>query len=265
MGVSSGAGRPNETEPPLTASLKRFLGSVWIVLAILIVWEAAVSIYAINSIVMVSPSSIVRQILDRPGEFGPETLRTVLLAAAGLVVGMTVGTLLAVATWLSRFVSGLLTPISVIFASIPVVAIIPILARLFGYETGTVLAIVAIISFFPAFVFTSSGLRSLPPGSDDLFRVLGVGKLRRLVYLALPSAIPQWAIALRLAAANAVLSAIVAEFLMGTGGLGYVFNVARGELDMSRALGASAIAAVISIACFFGATALERKARARWS
>lgn len=249
----------------MTASLKRFFRSAWIVLAILVAWDAVVSIYAINSIVMVSPSSIVNEVLNHPHEFGAATLRTVLLAAAGLALGMTIGTLLAVATWLSRFVSGLLTPVSIIFASVPVVAIIPILARLFGYETGTVLAIVAIISFFPAFVFTTSGLRSLPPGSDDLFRVLGVGKLRRLYHLALPAAVPQWTIALRLAAANAVLSAIVAEFLMGTGGLGYVFNVARGDLDMSHALGASAIAAVISIACFFAATALERKARARWS
>lgn len=249
----------------MTASLKKFFGSAWIVLTMLLAWEAVVSIYAINSIVMVSPSSIVKEILNHSHEFGTATLRTVLLAAAGLALGMTIGTMLAVATWLSRFVSGLLTPVSIIFASVPVVAIIPILARLFGYETGTVLAIVAIISFFPAFVFTTSGLRSLPPGSDDLFRVLGVGKLRRLYHLALPAAVPQWTIALRLAAANAVLSAIVAEFLMGTGGLGYVFNVARGDLDMSHALGASAIAAVISIACFFAATALERKARERWS
>lgn len=245
--------------------IRRFFGSAWIVVAMLIAWEAVVSISAINSIVMVSPSSIVRQILNNPHAFGEATLRTVLLATIGLIVGMTVGTLLAVATWLSRFVFGLLTPISIIFASVPVVAIIPILARLFGYETGTVLAIVAIISFFPAFVFTTSGLRNLPAGSDDVFRVLGVGKVRRLIYLALPSAVPEWAIALRLGAANAVLSAIVAEFLMGTGGLGYVFNVARGELDLSQALGASAIAAMISIACFSAATALERRARARWT
>ncbi|WP_293812799.1 ABC transporter permease [uncultured Bosea sp.] len=249
----------------MTARLKRLLASNWIVLAILLAWEAVFSVYAINSIVMVSPSSIIRDILANAGEFGVATLRTVLLAAAGLALGMAIGTALAVATWLSRFVSGLLTPLSIIFASVPVVAIIPILARLFGYETGTVLAIVAIISFFPAFVFTTSGLRALPPGSSDLFRVLGVGKFRRLCHLALPAAIPQWAIAFRLAAANAVLAAIVAEFLMGTGGLGYVFNVARGDLAMSHALGASAIAAVISIACFFAASALERKARARWS
>ena len=249
----------------MIANIKRFIGSAWIVLAMLAAWEALFSIHAINSIVMVSPSSIAKEVLNHPQEFGAATLRTLLLAVAGLVLGMTIGTLLAVATWLSRFISGLLTPVSIIFASVPVVAIIPILARLFGYETGTVLAIVAIISFFPAFVFTSSGLRSLPPGSDDLFRILGVGKVRRLYHLAFPSASPQWTIALRLAAANAVLSAIVAEFLMGTGGLGYVFNVARGELAMSHALGASAIAAVISIACFFGATVLERKARSRWS
>ena len=60
-----------------------------------------------------------------------------------------------------------------LFSSVPVVALIPVIARLLGYDTSTVLAIVVIITFFPSFVFASSGLRSPPPGSEDLFRVLG--------------------------------------------------------------------------------------------
>jgi NitT/TauT family transport system permease protein len=248
----------------MTRDLRKFFKATWIVIAIVIIWQISVDYFAINSIVMASPAAIVQEVIKNWPAFGAATLQTILFAAIGATIGIAIGTLLAIASWWSRIMSGLLTPLSLIFASVPVVAIIPVLARIFGYDARTVLAIVAIISFFPAFVFTTAGLRSLPPGSADLFHVLGVSKLGRLFYLAIPSAIPEWAIALRLAAANAILAAIVAEFLMGTSGLGYMFNVARGDLNMSNALGASAIAAAISIFSFFVASTFERRLRDRW-
>lgn len=248
----------------MTGGFIKYISATWIILLTIIAWQLAVSYYDVNSIVMVSPISILSGIFENWENFTSSALQTIIFAASGALIGIALGTVLAAACWWSRLTSGLLTPLSLIFSSVPVVALIPILARLFGYDTRTVLAIVAIISFFPAFVFTNAGLRSLPAGSDDLFKVLGVSRLRRLVFLAVPSAIPEWAIALRLTGANAILAAIVAEFLMGTSGLGYIFNVARGELNMKAALGASAIAATISIISFVFASKGEKRLRDRW-
>lgn len=238
--------------------------ALWGIGAIVMAWELGVRASNLNPIVMPRPSSIVLDILYHSDVYVTGSLQTSLLAVAGLIIGMFIGTVLAVFAWLSRVLSGLLTPVAIIFASVPVVAMIPILARIFGYDMRTVLAIVAIISFFPAFVFTTAGLRSLPAGSNDLFSVLGVGTYRRLYFLALPSAIPEWAVALRLVAANAILAAIVAEFLMGTSGLGHIFAEARSSLNMVRALGASAVAAAISVLAFLVASAVERWAQAAW-
>lgn len=240
-----------------------FLG-LWGVITIVLAWEIIVRLSGVNPIVMPKPSSIFMDILNNPKLYAVSAFQTTIFAVAGLIAGVFVGTSLAILSWLSRVLSGVLTPVAIIFASVPVVAMIPVLARIFGYDMRTVLAIVAIISFFPAFVFTTAGLRSLPAGSDDLFTVLGVGTLRRLWFLALPSAIPEWSIALRLAAANAILAAIVAEFLMGTSGLGYMFGEARSSLNMVRALGASSIAAAISVAAFLTASAFETWARSSW-
>jgi len=52
-----------------------------------------------------------------------------------------VGTGLAVAAWFSAVAAGLLNPLTVLFSSVPVVALIPVIARLLGYDTSTVLAI----------------------------------------------------------------------------------------------------------------------------
>ena len=131
---------------------------------------------------------------------------TLAVALFGLVMGMLVGTALAVAAWFSAIASGLLNPLTVLFSSVPVVALIPVIARLLGYDTSTVLAIVVIITFFPSFVFASSGLRQPPAGAEDLFRVLGASRLDLLLRLALPSAMPNLAIAFKLAAAHAILA-----------------------------------------------------------
>lgn len=240
------------------------LTRLWGIFAIVLIWEIAVRAAQINPIVMPRPSGIALDIVAHPWLYLTGTFHTLLFAASGLLIGMLIGTLLAILTWLSRILTGLLTPVAIIFASVPVVALIPVLARIFGYDMRTVLAIVAIISFFPSFVFTTSGLRALPAGSDDLFKVLGVNTFSRLFHLALPSAVPDWAVGLRLAAANAILAAIVAEFLMGTSGLGFIFAEARGHLDMVRALGASAVAAVISVLAFVAASSFEHWARRAW-
>lgn len=245
-------------------TILKSIGNLWGVILIVLIWEVSVWAAGFNPIVIPRPSAILLDIWHHPEVYLLSSFQTIVFAGLGLIVGVAIGTILAILTWLSRILSGLLTPVAIIFASVPVVALIPVLARIFGYDMRTVLAIVAIISFFPAFVFTTSGLRSLPPGSDDLFSVMGVGIWRRLYYLALPSAVPEWAVALRLASANAILAAIVAEFLMGTSGLGYVFNEAQSSLNMVRALGASAIAALISIVAFVAASAFERRAQAQW-
>lgn len=171
----------------------------------------------------------------------------------------------ALITAASPLLGGMLTPLGVLFSSIPVVALIPVLARLFGCEGGTVVAIFAIISFLPAFVFTGSGLRALPPGNEDVFRAFGAGRLLGFSRLVLPAAVPAWMIALRLVAPTAILAALLAGYLIGTSGLGYLFRAAGETFDTESALGTSVVATVVSALLFGAALAAEGWVRRRWT
>ena len=234
------------------------------VMALLLAWEIWVIANRFNPIVMPTPVAVLNDLATYPGVYLGNVGSTLLVAAFGLVVGMLVGTGLAVAAWFSPIAAGLLNPLTVLFSSVPVVALIPVIARLLGYDTSTVLAIVVIITFFPSFVFASSGLRSLPPGSEDLFRVLGASRFGVLLRLALPAAMPNLAIAFKLAAAHAILAAMVAEFLMGTSGLGYLFAKTKSDFQTEQAFGASAVATVISAAAFLAAGWVEKRIRERY-
>lgn len=249
----------------LPSRILRGLLDFWGIALILVLWEAMVLLNDFNAIVMPRPWAVFADIWANPGLYAGNFLQTATVAMGGMLLGMIGGTAIAILAWSSRLLNGLLTPLGLIFSSIPVVAMIPVLARMLGYGTETVLAIVAILSFFPFFVFTGSGLRLLPAGSAELFSVLGARTSQRLFLLALPAALPNWTVALRLATANAILGAMVAEFLMSTSGLGQMLHAASQAFNTERALGASVCATAGSVTLFILVVALEAKARDRWT
>jgi NitT/TauT family transport system permease protein len=246
------------------ALLKTAVNRYWGVVLILALWQAWVSIGDFNAIVMPQPSAVAMDLIRNPGIYLTNGLQTLALAAAGLVLGMALGSFIAIACWFSRMVTGMLVPLAMVFSSVPVVALIPVIARLLGYDIRTVFAIVVIISFFPAFVFTAAGMRALPAGSADLFAVLGSSRFTRLRHLVLPAAVPSWMIALRLASPSAVLSAMLAEYLMGQSGLGYLFRAAADSFDTDRAFGTSVIATAVSVLTFTLSQRAERAVGKRW-
>jgi ABC-type nitrate/sulfonate/bicarbonate transport system permease component len=77
--------------------------------------------------------------------------------------------------------------------------------------------------------------------------------------------IPNRAIAFKLAAAHAILAAMVAEFLMGTSGLGYLFAKTKADFQTEQAFGVSAVATIISAGAFLLAGRVERRVRERYS
>lgn len=245
--------------------IRRFFARNWSILAVIAAWQAWVTIAELNSIVLPGPLPVARDIATNPGLYLANAAQTLAVSASGLVIGFALGILVAVLAWCSRLLSGMLTPIGLIFSSIPIVALIPILARILGYDISTVVAIVAVSAFFPTFVFTGAGLNDLPRGAPDLFAVFGASRIQRFYRLVLPSAVPNMMIALRLIVPESVLAAILAEFLMGRSGLGFLFREATGRFAMERALGTSLVAAVTAIICFFLAQRAERAVKARWS
>jgi ABC-type nitrate/sulfonate/bicarbonate transport system permease component len=249
---------------PIARFFKKMMWRYWGVVLALIGWQLWITSSGVNVIVMPRPLDVLGDIIAWPGVYLENGVQTLILAAAGLVLGMAAGTFLAVLAWSSRLASGIAAPLGLVFSSVPVVTLIPVLARLFGYDVKTVIAIVVVISFLPAFVFTSAGLKALPPGSDDLLRVLGASPVRRFMHLVAPSAAPNWMIALRLAAPPAVLSAMVAEFLMSASGLGHMFRAAMTNFDTNRAFGTSLVATVVSVVCFNLASLAERQVNDRW-
>jgi ABC-type nitrate/sulfonate/bicarbonate transport system permease component len=245
--------------------MKRLLSQTWAVLLLFAAWSLWVRHSGLNGIVIVTPLAVIRELIHNPSQYVQPALHTTAVALFGIFAGLFFGLLLAIATWMSRILAGLSIPPALLLTSVPVVCLIPVLSRIFGYDDRTVFVTVILLCFLPAFVFASAGLRALPPMTEEYFFVQGAGGWNRLWRLALPAAMPRLAVALRVLAVQSVLSALIAEFLMQTGGLGFLIATSTADLAMDQALAASFVSVFIAATLYLASSLVERRVSSRYN
>jgi ABC-type nitrate/sulfonate/bicarbonate transport system permease component len=243
--------------------IRRWVAQSWGLLLLFAAWQLWVMTAHYNSIVAVTPIAVMRDIAINPKVYLWPALWTFGFAVSGLAAGLLTGVLLAAGAWRSQILLGVISPSALLLSSTPVVCLIPLLARIFGYQSRTEFVTVAIMTFFPGFVFVSRGLRELPAGSRELFATLAASRRQQFLWLALPSALPAMAVALRIGAAYSVMVTMISEYLMQTGGLGNLFALTSQAFATERAWGASLVAMALSVAMYTAAGAVEQRVRER--
>jgi NitT/TauT family transport system permease protein len=152
------------------------------------------------------------------------------IAAAGWIVGVTVGLLLALVMQRWRIAESAALPWIILSQTVPLIAFAPVVkswgSRIeigaFEWQDWMSVAVIAsYLAFFPVAVGALKGFQSPDRLHLELMRSYSVGWWQTMRYLRLPAAVPYLLPALRLAAANAVVGAVVAEVSTGLqGGIG---------------------------------------------
>jgi len=166
-------------------------------------------------------------------------LTTLGIAAAGWIIGVLVGALLGLVMQRWRLAEWGLLPWIVVSQTVPLIAFAPLVASI-GTQIdrgGTpwpqwlsVAVIASYLAFFPVAVGVLRGLEAPDRIHLDLMRSYAVGYWPTLLRLRLPAAVPHLLPALRLAAANAVVGAVVAEVSIGMrGGIGRMLIQLAGQ------------------------------------
>jgi NitT/TauT family transport system permease protein len=247
-----------ETILPRTS---RVVALVWPALLLVAAWQLWIVAAGVPAIVAPSPAAVLIELGHDPLLYAHAAAWTAGVALAGLVLGSALGIALAVAIWLTPFAAGAMTFPALLVQSTPLVATLPVIARVLGYGEQTVVAAAVLITFLPTFVLVGAGLRTPPPGADGVFAALGAGRGARLFLLALPAAVPNMLVAIRIAAANSFLAALIAEYLIGQVGLGRLFADAQSQFLTSRSWAASLVATALSVGAYAAARRFERYGR----
>jgi ABC-type nitrate/sulfonate/bicarbonate transport system permease component len=238
---------------------------VWPLAALFVAWALWVRVGDVPPAVAPHPGTVLSFLVQNLGSFLGDAGSTVAVVVGGLVIGTLAGAVLAAVSWFSGIARAVINGPALLTQCLPVATITPVLARLFGYGVSTIVVITALISFFPVLVFASAGLRRTPPGADDLFVVLGAGRWQRFWRLAAPSAVPRVLVAMRVSVVAAVAGTMLAQWIMGTSGLGYRLIIAQMSFRTSEAWASSVVSIVLSVLMYAVVSALCRVAEKRFA
>lgn len=230
--------------------IRKFVSVTWPLLVIVVLWELVVLINGYSDFVMPRPLAVLQHVLGNSDEFLGPTVDSVVLSIPGTILGLLLGTLLAIAVWYSSILDGLISPTTAVLRSIPIIAMLPVIGRLVGYNDLTIIIIVMLLSFFPAFVLVLSRLRQPAGSSEDVFKVFGATRLCTLRRLLLPQAIPGLLAAMRLTAPFGIGGVILGQFLLGTGGLGKLITDSMVRSDTLSVWAVACITTFVSILVF---------------
>lgn len=196
-------------------------------------WEISTRIGDIPSFILPSPSLVSLKFSQSlmNGELLRHSRYTLNEILAGLVLGVSVATVLGYLLAKSPVVERILSPYIVASQAIPIVAIAPLLVIWFGPGLLSKVLICALIVFFPVLINTIVGVRSVPEDLRDLMRSLHASRWQQIIKLEIPASLPVFLGGLRIGATLAVIGAVVGEFIGSDRGLGFLINRARGQYD----------------------------------
>ncbi len=191
---------------------------------VLLAWELVVRAGMLDSRIFPAPS-MIGETFERlllSGELMAHLSVSLLRIGAGFLIGAIPGVLLGTAMGLSPLLRAIVAPIVASLYPIPKIAIFPMVMALCGIGELSKYMLVGIAVFFFMVINTYTGVASLDRIFWDVGRSFRVSRMRRLLTIALPGALPMIAAGVRLSLGVSLLVLVSAEFVGAKSGIGYL-------------------------------------------
>jgi NitT/TauT family transport system permease protein len=231
-------------------------------------WETGVRLAEVPQYILPPPSAIALSLVtDGPSLMGSLWV-TLKITLAALAAAAVIGGLIALVFSLSRIVEISFFPYAVILQVTPIVAIAPLIIIWIHIPFLALLTCAWIVAFFPIVSNTTVGLNSADRNLLALFRLYGASRWQVLSLLRVPTALPYFLAGLRISGGLALIGAVVAEFVAGTGGaetgLAYRILEAGYRLAIPRLFAALFLLSVTGIAIYLVLDAISRRLLRHW-
>jgi len=244
--------------------LTRNAPAIVLFVALLGVWQLAVSVFDVREYILPSPLVVLRALGGSEIPWVGHIWITTLEIAGAFIVAGVFGVALGIAIAWSPVLAKALVPFLVFVNTLPKVAVAPLFLLWLGYGVVPNMLIGALIGFFPVVINTAVGVTQVDEEMLDLGRVFNAPKWRVFAKIRIPNAYPYILSALKVTATAAVVGAIVGEFVASQKGLGYVIITTQGSMNTPVAFAALVWISVIGLAVY-GAVVLAARRLAPWA
>lgn len=256
---------PKSSRPPRTSRLRRWglpglLPPLLLGLVTLTIWQFAVQSGAVSPFLLPFPADVVRafwfSLTD--GLLPSYALTTLIESLAGCALGALIALPLGYLIVRSRLIASAVQPYVAASQALPAVAIAPLIALWLGYGLSPVIALCALIVFFPLVITTVLGLRMLDHDILDAARVDGAGRWALLRHMEFPLALPSILAGLRASLTLSITGAVVGEFVVGGNGLGQLLLIDRSAADSAGVFATLLMLALLAAALYGLVRLVER-------
>jgi NitT/TauT family transport system permease protein len=231
--------------------------------ALLLAWHLLVGGLHIPPYLVPGPLAVLKAFAVNWRVIAAQTGFTLTAAALGLLVSTIFASAIAVSFAMSRSFAQASLPVVIAFRSAPVAAVAPIIMLFLGRGISTSMVVVTIVSFFPLLVNLMRGLASADRNAAELLHVYGASRWQQLRYVRIPFALPFLFTGLRIAGANAILGAMLSEWITGSRGVGNLILEA-GELRETELLWAAVVTSIVIALGVFWITSAGEQRMLRW-
>ena len=263
--ATSSAPAPTKATP---RRADRVLYPLLVAVVLLGAWQGAVTAWEIPPYLVPSPLLVLQTLMADGAVLGAALFFTLKITLLSFALAVVLGTLISFVFVQSRLLETALFPYAVLLQVTPIVAVAPLIIIWVKDPTISLVICAALVALFPIISNTTLGLRSVDPDLQSYFEMNRASRLQVLLRLRVPSALPYFFGGLRISSGLALIGAVVAEFVAGTGGnstgLAYQILYAGYQLNIPRMFAALLLISLTGVALFVLMAWLTRLALGSW-
>jgi len=249
-------------------NVRRFAYPAIVAAVIVVAWEALVIGLDLPPYLVPSPVAMMKTLASDWVSLGTALLVTLKITLLAFAVATVAGVLISFVFVQSRAVETALFPYAVLLQVTPIVAVAPLIIIWIKNPTAAMVVCAALVALFPVIANTTLGLRSVDPDLQSYFQLNHATRTQTLMRLRIPSALPYFFGGLRISSGLALIGAVVAEFVAGTGGTGsglaYQIMQSGYTLNIPRMFAALLLISLTGVALFAAMAWLTRAALGSW-
>jgi sulfonate transport system permease protein len=233
-------------------------------LLILAAWQIGSMTHVIPATKLAAPSTILATFwtLLTTGELVHDLLVSLTRVVVGLILGLAIGTGLALIAGLSRIGDDAIDPPMQGLRTLPYLGMAPLLILWFGIGELPKIALVAFASAFPIYMTLLGGIRSVDPKLIEAAKVFGLNRAQTIRAVILPGALAPALVGLRYSLGAAWLSLVVSEQINADSGIGHMIMDARDFLRTDIIVVGLLVYAILGLATDAAVRIVEKRALA---
>lgn len=255
--------RRSDDEPRRLAQTLGYLAVLTVL--VLLAWAGLMELFGLDGFFAKRPDDIWAYLVASEGAAEHREIllaalwQTLVFTIPGYFAGLFLGAVAAAGIVLFPSAAAVALPVAVALRAVPIVTTAPLVVLLLGRGAVGMIALIAIMIFFPVFVACLQGLRQVPGHVNDVFDSYAASRRQRLFFAQFPAMLPAFFAAARMSVPAALLAATVVEWLATGTGIGSLMALTASTSDYNMLWSATFLVSLAACFAYAGVSWVERR------